>query len=149
MGQAMTPAVRPSNALARIEIRDFQLITRIGTYAPGDTVPDQHLLDLTLWIDSALVLITQDSMAHVFDYDPLVREIEKLAADGHFETQEHLITRIVDACLAHQAIDALEIALRKSPVRPGSGSLGVRLSLHPEQMRQRRGALALPDTQPA
>ena len=114
---------------ACVELRDLLLKTDIGTYGPNDVVPEAHTLDLTLWLSPALVLIEQDGMAHVFDYDPLVADIDRLAADGHYETQERLITRIVHACATYPVIEALDIGLRKSPVRQGSGSLGVRLSV--------------------
>jgi dihydroneopterin aldolase len=114
---------------ACVELRDLRLNTDIGTYGPNDVVPDAHTLDLTLWLAPALVLIDQDGMANVFDYDPLVADIDRLAADGHYETQERLVTRIVHACAAYPAIEALDIGLRKSPVRQGSGSLGVRVSV--------------------
>lgn len=129
-----------SSTASRIELKDFHLATRIGTYAPGDTVPDYHALDLTLWIDPDLVLIAQDGMAHVFDYDPLVVEIERLAAEGLYATQERLMTRIVQACAAYPVIEALEIGLRKFPVRAGSGSLGVRLSVDGPQLESMRNA---------
>ena len=98
---------------AVIELRDLQLKTDIGTYGPDDTRPDVHLLDLTLGISVNQVLISQDGMAHVFDYDPLIAEIERLAADGHYETQERLMTRIASACAAHPAIQRIEICLKK------------------------------------
>ena len=120
---------QPSSLGACVELRDLRLSTDIGTYGPHDVMPDAHLLDLTLYLAPALVLIAQDGMAHVFDYDPLVAEIDRLAADGHYETQERLITRIVHACAAYSEIEAVDIALRKSPVRQGSGSLGVRVSV--------------------
>ena len=116
-------------SLASIELRDLKLQTAIGTYGPGAIIPKQHLLDLTLWIDARLVLISEDVMANVFDYDPLVIEIDRLAGDGHYETQERLITRIVGACAKYPEIKAMDIGLRKLPVRAGSGSLGVRLSV--------------------
>jgi len=114
---------------AVVELRDLQLKTDIGTYGPDDIRPDLHLLDLTLGISVNQVVISQDGMAHVFDYDPLITEIDRLAADGHYETQERLMTRIAIACAAHPAIQRIEICLKKSPVRSGSGSLGVRLTL--------------------
>lgn len=114
---------------AVVELRDLQLKTDIGTYGPDDTRPDVHLLDLTLGISVNQVVISQDGIAHVFDYDPLITEIDRLAADGHYETQERLMTRIASACAAHPAIQRIEICLKKSPVRSGSGSLGVRLTL--------------------
>jgi dihydroneopterin aldolase len=115
--------------IACIELKDLKLQTQIGTYGPGAIIPKQHLLDLTLWIDSKLVLISEDVMEHVFDYDPLVIEINRLAGDGHYETQERLMTRIVQACVKYPEIESLEINLRKLPVSAGSGSLGVRLSV--------------------
>jgi dihydroneopterin aldolase len=114
---------------ASIELRDLELSTDIGTYGPGDVIPKHHLLELTLWIDSTLVLISNDRMESVFDYDPLVVEIDRLARDGHYETQERLMTRIVEACAKYIAIESVEIGLKKLPVRSGTGSLGVRLSV--------------------
>ncbi len=114
---------------AVIELRDLHLKTDIGTYGPLDTRPDVHILDLTLGISVDQVLIAQDGMAQVFDYDPLILEIDRLAVDGHYETQERLINRIANACAAHRCIKHMTISLKKSPVRAGSGSLGVCLTL--------------------
>ena len=127
---------------ACIDLRNFPLRTHIGSYGPGQTVPDQHLLDLTLSIDADWVLIEADGMEHVFDYDPLVLEIERLAQDGPYETQERLITRIVQACAQVPAIQALELALRKQPIREvggsSGGSLGVRLAVSAAQLQSMR-----------
>lgn len=114
-------------ANACIELRDLELFTQIGSYGPGASIPKQHLLDLTLWIDPKLVLISNDLMENVFDYDPLVLEIDLLAGDGRYETQERLMTRIVQACAKYLEIESMEISLKKLPVRSKSGSLGVRL----------------------
>jgi len=110
-----------------VELKDLSLKTRIGTDGPADTVPDSHLLDMTLWIDARLVLIAEDGMSHVFDDDPLVAEINRLADDGHDATQERLMTRILAACAAQAQIDAVELFLRNTPVQAASGSLGVRI----------------------
>jgi dihydroneopterin aldolase len=118
-----------SQATSVVELRDLKLNTNIGTYGPNDTKPDEHRLDLTLGIGAHQVLISQDEMSQVFDYDPLIAEIERLAAYVHYETQERLITRIAQACAAYQDIKHIEICLRKSPVRSGGGSLGIRLKV--------------------
>jgi dihydroneopterin aldolase len=128
------------NPNASIELKDLRLRTHIGTYQPGDTVPDGHLLDLTLWIDASLVLIKEDGMAYVFDYDPLVLEIDRLAGDRHYETQERLISRIAQACSAYSEIVSMEIGLRKSPVHNGSGSLGIKLHLDATALNQLRAS---------
>ncbi|CAM3780258.1 dihydroneopterin aldolase [Polynucleobacter arcticus] len=123
---------------ACIELKDLRLITQIGTYAPGATIPDQHLLDLTLWINPSLILISEDLMSRVFDYDPLVIEIDRLAADGHYETQERLVTRIVEACALYPEIESLEISLRKAPVRESSGVLGIKLYVDQDSITSMR-----------
>lgn len=123
---------------ACIELKDLRLITQIGTYAPGATIPDQHLLDLTLWINPSFILISEDLMSRVFDYDPLVIEIDRLAADGHYETQERLVTRIVEACALYPEIESLEISLRKTPVRESSGVLGIKLYVDQDSITSMR-----------
>jgi dihydroneopterin aldolase len=119
---------------ATVELRDLEITPEIGTYGPGDVIPEAHVLDLSLELDPDLVLIERDEMGRVFDYDPLVTEIDRLAGDGPYETQERLITRIVGACAAEAAIRALDIHLRKRPVRNGTGFLGIRLRLDEEAL---------------
>lgn len=126
---------------ACIELKDLRLDTQIGTYAPGATIPDQHLLNLTLWISPKLILISEDRMDRVFDYDPLVLEIDRLAADGHYETQERLATRIVEACARYSEIESLEISLRKTPVRESSGVLGIKLYIDQSSLASMRTTL--------
>jgi dihydroneopterin aldolase len=120
--------------LARIELRDLHLPVSIGTYGPGDVVPDAHVLDLTLAIAPDLVQIASDEMANIFDYDPLIAEIAEIARSQTFETQEYLMTLITQACAAYDAIETVELCLRKSPVLAGTGSLGVRLILGAEDL---------------
>ncbi|MDG1408369.1 MAG: dihydroneopterin aldolase [Octadecabacter sp.] len=112
-----------------IELRDMILATDIGTYGPDDPVPDNHLLDLTLDVAADRVMILQDGMAHVFDYDPLIADIKGLAKTGHRETQEWLMTQIVQLCAKYPDIHGVDISLRKFPVDHGSGTLGVRLAV--------------------
>ncbi len=120
--------------LARIELRDLHLPVSIGTYGPGDVVPDAHILDLTLTIAPGLVQIASDEMANVFDYDPLIAKIAEIARSRTFETQEYLMTVIAQACASYDVIEAVELCLRKSPVLGGTGSLGVRLVLGSEDL---------------
>ncbi len=124
-----------------IELKALELRPSLGTYGPGDVVPDVHLLDLTLAIDPKLVLIDSDGMDRVFDYDPLIAQIDGLARDGHYHTQERLMTRIVEACAAHAAIEAVEICLSKRPVLRESGMLGMRLALGPEDLARLRAGM--------
>jgi dihydroneopterin aldolase len=115
---------------AFVELFDLRLSTEIGTYNIIDTKPDDHLLNLLLEIDTKKVLIHKDEMHSVFDYDPLINEIDRLAGFCKYETEEYLLTRIACACASYLEIKTIDISLRKMPVRDGNGSLGVRLTLN-------------------
>ncbi len=115
---------------AFVELRDLHLTTSIGTYGPKDVVPDSHILDLTLEVSPKLVQVPSDDMTHVFDYDPLIAQIDEIAAHQKYETQEYLLTLIARACAQHVQIIGLDICLKKRPVLRGTGSLGVRLCLN-------------------
>ena len=123
-----------------VELKDLHIAVQIGTYNPNDVVPDAHLLDLTLTIAPHLVIVPRDKMALVFDYDPLIRHIDTLARATHYETQERLVTCIVEACAEFPQIEALDICLRKRPVLSGTGTLGVRLIVDAEGMAALRDA---------
>ena len=125
---------------ARIELRDLHLPVSIGTYGSDDVVPDAHVLNLDLTISPDLVQVTSDAMVNVFDYDPLMAQIAAIARSRTFETQEYLVTLIVQACAAHHEITAVDISLRKHPVLGPTGSLGVRLILTAEDLAALRRA---------
>ena len=130
-----------NNMKSTIELKQLELKPSLGTYSTDAVVPDVHLLDLTLTIDPKLVFIDTDGMDRVFDYDPLIAQIDRLASDGHYHTQERLITRIVTACAAHAPIHAIQICLKKRPVLRCSGELGVRLTVGTEGLAKVRSQL--------
>ena len=125
-----------------IELKQLELKPSLGTYGLEDVVPDAHLIDLKLTIEPKLVFIDTDFMGCVFDYDPLIAEIDGLANDGHYNTQERLITQIVAACAAYEAIEAVEIYLSKRPVLRDSGEIGVRLVVDAEALAQIRSKMS-------
>ena len=130
-----------NNMKSTIELKRLELKPSLGTYGSDAVVPDVHLLDLSLTIDPKLVFIDADGMDRVFDYDPLIAQIDRLASDGHYHTQERLITRIVTACAAYAPIQAVEICLKKRPVLLCSGDLGVRLTVGTEGLAKVRSQL--------
>ena len=123
---------------ATIELKGLILPVSIGTYGPSDTVPEAHVLNMTLSIEPNLVLVASDDMSNVFDYDPLIDAIYLVSRDCHYDTQEWLISRIAGACAAYTEITSIEVGLHKSPVRDGSGALGVRLKLNAKELADLR-----------
>lgn len=116
-----------------IELSDVPVKAQIGIFASGDPDPYEHRLDLTLVVDPGLVLIQEDGMEHVFDYDPLLEQIHEVSQDRHYETQEILASHIVRCCARFKQIEGVEVCLKKS--RPNGaggticGTIGVRLTV--------------------
>ena len=77
-------------------------------------------------------------MNHVFDYDPLFAEIEKLAAEVSDETQERLMTRIAQTCAYYPEVKSLDMKLIKTPIRNGRGALGIRVFMDQSALNQLR-----------
>lgn len=123
---------------ATVNLRDLVIETQIGTYGPEDVVPRAHSLDMVLTIDPALVFVDRDGMEAVFDYDPLIRDIDGLARDTHYQTQERLMTRIVHAAARYPEITEMSVSLCKTPVLENSGHLGVTLVVDAQDLAKLR-----------
>ena len=106
---------------------DLMIETQIGTYGPGSVILGTHSLDLGLTIDPALVFIDQDRMERVLDYDPLMRNSDRLAPAKHSHTQERLMTRIVQAAADYPEISEISVRLCKTNALADSGEAGLTL----------------------
>ena len=126
--------------VSQIVLKNLSLSTNIGSYGPNDVIPKEHVLDMNLLIAPDLVLIENDGMEFVFDYDPLIAKIEGLARERHYHTQEYLLTRIVQACAKYTEIEGVSLNLRKMPVL-NDGSLGVEISVDKEYLEMVRISL--------
>ena len=113
---------------SKVTIKDLSLEADIGSYNSKDNMQLVHLLDLSLVIDPSLVLIKNDGMELVFDYDPLIAKILQLSGECHYDTQERLLTRIIHACAGHAEIQRVTVNLRKTPV-VNDGFLGLEVTV--------------------
>ena len=123
-----------------VKLRRLSLDCDIGSYGMNEVVPNKHRLDLELFIEKNLILIEEDKMANVFDYDPLIEEITQISLSGKFNTQEKLITLILNACLKYSQIKAVSLFLYKSPVRK-DGELGVNVRVNEQELEKLRAQL--------
>jgi len=126
-----------------IEFVDVPIKAKIGFFPFDDSDPYVHRLDLTLVVDSKLVLVSEDGMGHVFDYDPLLEQIHCISQARHYETQEMLASHIVRCCASFAQIDRVEIHLKKFRTNGSSttesGTIGVRLNVSGDDLVILRG----------
>lgn len=121
-----------------IELCDVPVKAQIGIFSGDDADLYEHRLDLTLSVDPSLVLIEEDGMRHVFDYDPLLEQIHAVSQGKHYVTQEVLASHIVRCCAKFEQIDGVEICLKKHRPNgvggPVCGTIGVRLVISGEDL---------------
>ena len=120
-----------------VKLRGLSLNCDIGSYDMNEVVPNKHLLDMELLVEKNLILIEEDKMANVFDYDPLVEEITQISLSSKFNTQEKLITLILKACLKYHQIKAVSLFLYKTPVRE-DGELGITVNISEQELEKLR-----------
>ena len=120
-----------------VKLRGLSLNCDIGSYGINEVVPNKHRLDMELLVEKNLILIEEDEMANVFDYDPLVEEITQISLSGKFNTQEKLITLILKACLKYHQIKAVSLFLYKTPVRE-DGELGITVNISEQELEKLR-----------
>ena len=120
-----------------VKLRGLSLNCDIGSYGINEVVPNKHRLDMELLVEKNLILIEEDKMANVFDYDPLVEEITQISLIGKFNTQEKLITLILKACLKYHQIKAVSLFLYKTPVRE-DGELGIAVNISERELEKLR-----------
>ena len=120
-----------------VKLRGLSLNCDIGSYGINEVVPNKHRLDMELLVEKNLILIEEDEMANVFDYDPLVEEITQISLIGKFNTQEKLITLILKACLKYHQIKAVSLFLYKTPVRE-DGELGIAVNISEQELEKLR-----------
>ena len=120
-----------------VKLKGLSLNCDIGSYSMNDVVPNKHRLDMELLVEKNLILIEEDKMANVFDYDPLVDEITQISLIGKFNTQEKLITLILKACLKYHQIKAVSLFLYKTPVRE-DGELGIAVNISERELEKLR-----------
>ena len=120
-----------------VKLRGLSLNCDIGSYGMNEVVPNKHRLDMELSVEKNLILIEEDKMANVFDYDPLVEEITQISLSGKFNTQEKLITLILKACLKYHQVKAVSLFLYKTPVRT-DGELGITLNISEQELQKLR-----------
>ncbi len=120
-----------------VKLRGLSLNCDIGSYGINEVVPEKHRLDMELLVEKNLILIEEDKMANVFDYDPLVEEITQISLSGKFNTQEKLITLILKACMKYHQIKAVSLFLYKTPVRE-DGELGIAVNISEQELEKLR-----------
>ena len=107
----------------RIFLRNFEARVSMGVHEFEKTGRQRVLVNVDLYLDPDAV-IEKDALEETVDYDFLRKEIERLAASGHFHLQETFCERILAACLDKPGVIAARVSSEKPDVYPDCESVG-------------------------
>lgn len=124
--------------IATVELTDLQLSVCIGEHNAAEIMPEIHVLDLVLTVNSDLVCTDTDTMSDVFDYEPILDFIYNLIKGKRYETQECLIFLIVRHCAQFEEVNQIDVSIRKESKGEPRGMLGVRLVLNEHDVNEFR-----------
>jgi 7,8-dihydroneopterin aldolase/epimerase/oxygenase len=109
----------------RIFVRRFALPVSIG-FLPEEQLAKQRVIfEIDVFVPLALTTPTQDQAHEVIDYDFIRRRVTELAQSQHFNLQETLLDRIVDALLAKPGVVAVRAVTQKPDIYPDEMTVGI------------------------
>ena len=91
-----------------VKLRGLSLNCDIGSYGINEVVPNKHRLDMELLVEN-LILVDHYKMDNVFDYDPLVEEINQISLWQIYARKPDYF--ILKACPKYHQVKVIIISL--------------------------------------
>ena len=113
----------------RIELRGLRAVGRHGVLPEEQARSQPFEVNLDVELDLGPAVAT-DNVADTVDYGAIAEIAGRIVATESFQLLESLASRIVDAVMADDRVQAVTVVVRKlhPPVAGDLGSAGVRLS---------------------
>ncbi|MFT3801663.1 MAG: dihydroneopterin aldolase [Burkholderiaceae bacterium] len=109
----------------RIFVRGFELMASIGFYDTEREHRQRIRIGIDVFVPLAVSTPVNDDPGEIIDYDFIRREVSAIVHSQHFNLQETLLDRIVDACLAHPGVRAVRACTEKPDIYPGDMTAGI------------------------
>jgi dihydroneopterin aldolase len=103
--------------------RGISLVVSIGLHASERAAPQRIIIDIDYDVRHAGG--TADEINGHLDYDGIRRDVERIAARGHFNLQETLCGTILDSLMGHEAVVRARVSTRKPDIYENCDSVGV------------------------
>lgn len=127
--QVTRPSARvlPGRALARLFVRDMELLAVVGIYDHEKTVPQRIRVSLDLHVLDR-VGPKRDEIADVVSYEEAVEIVRGIVGAGHVNLLETLAERIAAALLADVRIRAVTVRIEKLDAFAEAASVGIEIT---------------------
>lgn len=119
-----------SARLRHVFVRDLELKALIGIYPEEKTTPQRIIVNIDLSVVESDDPLSED-IGKVVSYEVVVREVERIVAQGHVNLVETLAELVARECLKDERVEAVRVRIEKPDVMRNARSVGVEI----ERMR--------------
>ncbi|MFL5258431.1 MAG: dihydroneopterin aldolase [Hyphomicrobiales bacterium] len=112
--------------LRHVFVRDLELNALLGIYPEERTTPQRILVNVDLSVKEGDDPLSED-IASVVSYEVVVREVERIVAQGHVNLVETLAELIARECLKDARVETVRIRIEKPDVIRNARSVGVEI----------------------
>jgi dihydroneopterin aldolase len=133
----MTEPRKIANAAAGIRhvfIRDLVIEARLGIYPEEKANPQRIIVNIDLSVEEGDDP-GSDDIKSVVSYETVVKNVERIVAEGHVNLVETLAERIATSCLSDRRVVAARVRIEKPEIIRNTRSVGVEI----ERTRQGSG----------
>ncbi|MCP5267011.1 MAG: dihydroneopterin aldolase [Burkholderiaceae bacterium] len=109
----------------RIYLSDFAIDASIGFHDFELAARQRVLINVDLFVPIEQSTSASDHVGDVVDYDFLRHRIVEIADEKHYNLQETLLDRIVDACFEQAGVRAVRASTEKPHVYPDCRTVGI------------------------
>ncbi len=111
----------------KIIIRDLRIKMSIGIYEHEKSRLQTVIINVTLNVSTNHNAPLED-IEEVVSYEDIIKEIEKLADNRHYNLVERFAEDIADMCLKHaRKIQSVDVRIEKPDIIENTASVGVQI----------------------
>ncbi len=125
----MTEPRKIASAAAGIRhvfVRDLEIEARIGIYPEEKANPQRIIVNIDLSVEESDDP-GSDDINSVVSYEAVVKNVERIVAEGHVNLIETLAERIARSCLSDRRVVVARVRIEKPDIIRNTRSVGVEI----------------------
>ena len=112
--------------LRHVFVKDLKIEALLGIYPEEKAKPQRIIVNIDLSVKEGADRLSDD-IKNVVSYEIVVKKVERIVAQGHFNLVETLAELIAAACLKDTRVMAARVRIEKPDVIKNARSVGVEI----------------------
>jgi dihydroneopterin aldolase len=112
--------------IRHVFVRDLEIEARIGIYPEEKANPQRIIVNIDLSVEESDDP-GSDDINSVVSYEAVVKNVERIVAEGHVNLIETLAERIARSCLSDRRVVVARVRIEKPDIIRNTRSVGVEI----------------------